>query len=92
MLIYGIISAAALIFLLWKLGMKRVCGYDLFVDVSASGLLMFMGTGTFSGLMSALLGGVIISLFLYAYKHTVGYSKLGRHGWVEYSPEGKVLS
>ncbi len=91
MLVYGIISAAALIFLLWKLGMKRVCGYDLFVDVCASGLLLFMGTGTFSGLMSALLGGVIISLWLYAYKHTIGYARLSRHGWVEYSPTGEVI-
>lgn len=91
MLVYGIISALALIFIFSKLNMRRVCGYDLFVDIGSSGLLMFMGTGTFSGLMAALLGGVIISLFLYAYKHTVGYDRLTIHGWRSFGPTGERL-
>ena len=88
MLIYGVVSALALLFIMWKLDMRRVCGYDLYADIGASGLLMFLGVGTFGGLMAALFGGVIISLVLYAYKHTIGFAKLTRHGWVEFNPDG----
>ena len=77
----GVIAAIAMIFLMLKLDIRKVCGYDILVDISFTGLLAWMLAGTYSGMMAALIGGAIVSIFLYVMKHVNGYSKLTRTGW-----------
>jgi hypothetical protein len=43
-----------------------------------------MLAGTYSGMMAALIGGAIVSIFLFITKKVNGYSKLTRKGWVTY--------
>lgn len=76
MLLAGIISASAMIFLLLKLNLKRVCGYDFFVDVGFTFLLTWLFSGTYSGMMAAIIGGAIVSIFLFFVKKINGYEKL----------------
>ena len=59
MLTAGIIAAAGLLFLVFKLGIRRVISYDLAFDVAITAVLMVSLAGTFSGMMAALLGGLI---------------------------------
>lgn len=60
-----------------KLGVRRLAGYDIYVDVSLSFGLVLMFHGTFSGMMIASIGGLIISGMLRLIRWTVGYQKLG---------------
>jgi len=76
MILAGIVSASAMIFLLLKLDLKKVCGYDFFVDVGFTFLLAWMFAGTYSGMMAAIIGGSIVSIFLFFVKKVNGYSKL----------------
>ena len=76
MLLAGVISASAMIFLLLKLPLKRVCGYDFFIDVGFTFLLAWMFAGTYSGMMAAIIGGAIVSVFLFLAKKINGYEKL----------------
>lgn len=81
----GIIAAIAMIFLMLKLDIRKVCGYDIIVDVAFTGLLAWMLAGTYSGMMAALIGGAIVSIFLFVMKHTNGYMRLTRKGWKLYN-------
>jgi len=72
----GIIAAISMIFLLLKLDIRKVCGYDIYVDIGFTFLLAWMLAGTFTGMMAALLGGCLVSIFLYIMKRSVGYKKL----------------
>ena len=72
----GIVSAIAILFLLLKLDIQKVCGYDVFVDIFATGLLMLIFSGTYSGMMAAIIGGAIISVTLWLTKTTIGFKRL----------------
>ena len=72
----GIIAALAMILLLLKLDMQKVYGYSFLIDVGFTGLLAWMLAGTYSGMMAALVGGAIVSIYLYFYKRVNGYKKL----------------
>jgi membrane protein CcdC involved in cytochrome C biogenesis len=76
MILAGIISAAALLFLLFKLGISKVVSYDIPIDIAATGFLMAMFAGTYGGMMAAMLGGLIISVVLYVLKKTVNRQEL----------------
>ena len=80
----GVIAAIAMIFLMLKLDIRKICGYDILVDIAFTGLLAWMLAGTYSGMMAALIGGAIVSVFLFITKKVNGYSKLTRKGWITY--------
>lgn len=70
-LFIGIIGAAGLLFLSFKLGVRKVINYDIFFDVLITGILMFSLAGTVSGMTGALIGGLIVSAILYTMKRTM---------------------
>jgi hypothetical protein len=75
-LLTGFIAAIAMIFLMLKMDLRKLCGYDVLVDIGFTGLLAWMLAGTYSGMMSALVGGAIVSVFLYFTKRQLGYKRL----------------
>ena len=76
MILAGTIAAAGLLFLLFKFGVRRVITYDIFFDVAITAVLMFALAGTFSGMMAALFGGLIVSVVLFNMKRTMRHEKL----------------
>ena len=89
MVLAGTVSALAMIFLILKLDLKKVCGYDFFVDIGFTFLLAYMFSGTYSGMMAAIIGGTIVSIFLFFVKKVNGYSKLAivnkKLTWIQYN-------
>lgn len=71
----GIFSALAILFLLFKLDIRKVLAFDFFVDIASSLLLTVLFFGTFAGMMAAVIGGGIISMVLYFTKRIIGYKK-----------------
>ena len=71
MIIAGLLSAAGLLFLIFKFGVRRAITYDIPLDIAATGLLMFLFAGTFSGMMAAMVGGLVVSITLFVMKKTM---------------------
>ena len=71
MILAGIIAALGLLFLVLKLGVKKVLGYDILIDIGITSLLMWSLAGTYSGMMAALIGGLIVSIVLFIMKKTM---------------------
>lgn len=76
MLSAGLLTALGIIFLLYKVGFKKVLGYDILVDIVATLGLMYIFAGTYSGMMAAIVGGLFISVVLIIAKQFVSYEKL----------------
>jgi len=78
MLFIGLLAGLMLLMHTFKLGMRKVLGYDLFVDLLLTGgLLTAMAeTGTASGVGIAIGGGLMLSITLYVLKQLYGYERL----------------
>ena len=91
----GGISAIAMIFLMLKMDILKVCGYDLFFDVSFTALLATLFSGTYTGMLAAIIAGAIISIYLFIVKRIKGYKRLvyvdGRLTWVHYYIEKREM-
>lgn len=70
-MIAGITAAAGLLFLVLKLGPRKVISYDILIDIAITTFLMWSLAGTYSGMMAALVGGLIVSIILFVMKKTM---------------------
>lgn len=76
MIIAGLLSAAGLLFLIFKFGVRRIIAYDIPIDIAVTGFLMWAFAGTYSGMMAAMIGGLTISIALFALKKTMRREEL----------------
>ena len=76
MLLIGIFSALGLLLLALKAGGRKTIGHDIFVDILITFTLMVAFYGTFSGMASAQVGGLVASIVLFVLKKTMGHQKL----------------
>jgi hypothetical protein len=65
-----------LLFICFKLGIRRVLGYDALFDIFATLLLLWMFEGTYSGMIAASIGGLVITAELWVLKKRLGYERL----------------
>tara|TARA_B110000858_G_scaffold198227_1_gene263348 strand:- start:4178 stop:4459 length:282 start_codon:yes stop_codon:yes gene_type:complete len=72
----GIIAALGMLFLLFKFGVRKVITYDILFDVLITFFLVIVLAGTFSGMIAALFGGLIVSVVLFIMKRTMRHEKL----------------
>jgi hypothetical protein len=83
-------SAAGVTAVAYKLDIKKVLGYDALFDISATAGLALLFQGTYSGMVVAMVAGLLVSLILSVLKRRVGYKKLRfvdrKPTWVEYGP------
>lgn len=76
MIVAGLLSAVGLLFLLFKFGVRRIIAYDIPIDIAVTGFLMYAFAGTYSGMFSAMVGGLIVSITLYIMKRTMRREEL----------------
>ena len=70
MILAGLLSAAGLLFLIFKFGVRRAISFDIPIDIACTGLLMFLFAGTFGGMFAAMIGGLVISVTLFVAKYS----------------------
>jgi len=58
-----------------KIGVLRVLGYELWIDIMISIAILVVLTGTTSGSIIALIGGAVVSLSLSIAKAILGYER-----------------
>jgi len=100
MMLAGLIGAAGMLFLCFKFGVRKIISYDIFFDIAITAVLMYSLAGTYSGMMAALLGGLIVSIILFIMKKTMHHEKFGviktqsfpyrKLGWYTVPPEVKL--
>lgn len=79
-LLYAIISAMAVMLLMWKTGptvFRKLLGFEVLIDAAFTIHMFAMFGLTFSGLVTAIVGGFAFSLMLRAAKNWWGYETLG---------------
>jgi hypothetical protein len=96
MLEAGLITAVGIIWLLCRFDVKKVAGHAKFWDIAISAFLAFIFIGTFAGMVTGVLAGVIVSLFLTSIRKFAGYKTLtpcrkpgervGKFRWVSHKP------
>ena len=96
LLLPGLLSGIGILFLCMKVGMKKICGYDVAADIILTSILCFIFYGTYSGMMAGIIGGILVSISLWAYKNIWGYEKLVRvrgvkFEWKYFAPIGSEV-
>ena len=76
MIFAGLLSALGLLFLIFKFGVRRIIAYDIPIDITVTAFLMYAFAGTFSGMIAAMVGGLIVSITLYVMKRTMRREEL----------------
>jgi hypothetical protein len=80
--IMAIAAAAGALFLILKFGsMRKVLAFDVPIDIAFTGLLMWSMAGTYTGIMTAIMAGAILSAVLFALKKTYPPDSLTPKGW-----------
>lgn len=69
-------TAVCILLVAFRFGIRRIAGYATAFDVSITALLMYMFTGTYAGMMTGILAGGIISVFLNFTRRTLGVERL----------------
>ena len=86
-LLAGLISVLAILFLLLKIDIRKVLAFDIWVDIGVTALLVTLFAGTFSGMFAACVSGAVFSIILYVLKQTIGYKRLTFHGGETVTPK-----
>lgn len=64
MITQGMIAAATVLWLLSYIGWRRVFAYNWFWDIAITSLMVYMFRGSYAGMMTGVIAGIIVSLFL----------------------------
>lgn len=86
-LLAGLISVLAILFLLLKIDIRKVLAFDIWVDIGVTALLVTLFAGTFSGMFAACVSGAVFSIILYVLKQLIGYKRLTPQGWETVRPK-----
>ena len=71
-LMLGLIVGIAFIFILMKLPQRKVAGGGLSLDIIITATLAVIFMGTFAGMAVGIVGGAVVSIYLYITKVVVG--------------------
>ena len=77
--IYAVVASFAVIFLMWKLGdpwFQRALGFEVLIDGAFTFHMFSLFGFTFSGLITAILGGFCFSVMLRVARNFFGYEAL----------------
>ena len=75
MIVQGGIAAATALWLLSYLGFRRVFGFALVTDFVVTGTFILMFAGSYAGMMTGVIAGLLVSMFIRAGRAVVGTSK-----------------
>jgi hypothetical protein len=71
-LMLGLVVGVAFIFILLKLPQRKVAGGGLSLDIIITATLAIIFMGTFAGMAVGIVGGAVVSIYLYITKIAVG--------------------
>ena len=75
MIVQGIIAAATLLYLFTYFNIRRVLFFSLAIDVIVTGGFIYMFAGSYAGMMTGVIAGLLVSLSLRAGRKLVGIER-----------------
>ena len=81
MMVESVLTSASALIVAYKMGIKKVLAFDIPIDIALTGGLMYAFSGTYSGMLTACISGLIVSLIFMYLKRTICYEKLTLDGW-----------
>jgi len=75
----GLLTAFAILILIMKLKgdtVRKLLGFDIYLDLLVTLIMLVAFAGTYAGMMAAIIGGLTFSITLIALKKVMGYKKL----------------
>lgn len=82
--VYAGIVLATIVILLASIDMAKVAGYAIYFDILITLSLPIFFKGTFSGVLTAAITGLMLSITLHSYRFLFGYKKLKYNRWIYY--------
>ena len=76
-LVIGLFAGLTLCMHAFKLGVKRILGYDVWMDIILAAGLYEAFAGTAMGVSAAIIGGFTSSVILFTVKQFIGFQRLG---------------
>lgn len=95
-MIYSVLSALAMWVLILKTGKRNVrilLGFEAVADIAFSALLFVAMSGTITGILTAVIGGLVFSGLLRITRYSIGYAQWNwkDRGWRFYDHTGKEI-
>lgn len=81
MIIVGVLTAVAVIVLMFKINILRFLWVETLVDLLFTGALLMMFAGTLGGMIAAVIAGLVLSVALWIMKRRMGYERLRLKRW-----------
>ena len=75
MIMQGIIAAATVLYLVSYIGFRRVFAYAFVVDVVVTGGFIIMFAGSYAGMMTGVIAGLLFSVTMRTGRHLFGVEK-----------------
>lgn len=75
----GLLTALAILILIMKLKgdtIKKLLGFDIYLDILVTTIMLVAFAGSYAGMMAAVIGGLTFSITLIALKKVMGYKRL----------------
>ena len=69
-------TAFCFLVVMFRFGIRRIAGYATLFDIAVTALLMWLFTGTYAGMMTGVLAGGLISVFLNTVRRTIGVERV----------------
>lgn len=77
-------AAFGTLFLILKFGrLRRVLAFDVYIDLVFTAILMWSMAGTYTGIMTAILAGGVLSATLYVLKRAFPPDSFTAKGWIK---------
>lgn len=87
----GFFTVVAFIVILARFNLTKVMGYPTLVDIGGSVLFALIFAGTLTGMLVAVIAGLLLTMFTWAYRWVFGYKRYDRkQGWTYYPPRRMV--
>ncbi len=80
MIITGLLTAVGIYIVMYRIGIKKFCGYLAATDATLMLVLFVVFFGTFSGMITGLIAGIFLSAMLTGSKRIFGSQKIVRSG------------
>lgn len=72
-------TAFCFLIVMFRFGIRKIAGYATVFDVTVTGLLMWLFSGTYAGMMTGVIAGGLISIFLNSVRRTTGVERVKLH-------------
>lgn len=87
----GFFTVVAFIVILARFNLTKIMGYPTIVDIGGSVLFALIFAGTLTGMLVAVIAGLLLTMFTWAYRYLFGYEKYKvKKGWSYYPPRRMV--